>query len=174
MRQRTQTGQSRDDTLLAEWFSGRVLDAGADEIWSRIEEDCDSAHLRFVQWENAEDLRKKLLDVLVDVLGLDSIEDAETFEKSLGGHEYNGRIYFRAGENEKPGACGKIEDWQILSPVRNEPHGVGLINRLIQETFRQSAKKWARDWKGRTPYPMGREEIVYGDKVINQDLRKKE
>jgi len=164
---RRQKGSLRDDLLLAEWFSGRPLDSGADEIWDRIRKDEESEQLRFVQWEDSADLQDKLLKVLVEELKLKGREDASSFEISLGGMPYNNSVFFWPGRDGKAGSCGKVEDWQILSPVRSAPHGVEAINRLIQSTFRSKTKGYATQIWRKIPKPMGREEILYGDKVIN-------
>ena len=171
---RRQVGQTRDDLLLAEWFSGRALDPGADEIWEKIEEGNSSDHLRFVQWENPDQLQDILLDTIVQELKLKDKTDSKSFELSIGGSAYNrGCIFlgFKTGQN---GACAKAEDWQILSPVHNNPFGVEAINRLVQTTFRQKTKEFATKTFGRKiPKPQGREEILYGDKVIQTQNQKR-
>lgn len=164
---RRQVGQLREDLILADWFSGRPVDAGADEIWSKIVEGNVSEHLRFIGWKSSEDLHKKLLQAIVEELKLENEHDVIGFEKSLGGSLFSNFIYFHCGRKNKDGACKKIEDWQILSPVRNEPHGVESLNRLIQSNFRYKMKEQATQRWRRIPKPLGREEVVYGDKVIN-------
>jgi len=164
---RRQVGQLRGDLMLADWFSGRPVDAGADEIWSKITEDEVTDHLRFIPWKSSEDLQKKLLQAIVKELKLENESDVLGFEQSLGGSLFKGGVYFHSGWKDRDGACKKIEDWQILSPVRNAPHGVESLNRFIQGTFRQKTKDWANQRWRKIPKPMGREEIVYGDKVIN-------
>lgn len=164
---RRQTGTARDDLLLAEWFSGRPVDAGADEIWSRIESGDVSDHLSFVRWDSPDQLPDILLEVLVTELKLGSRSDAIRFEEQLGGSPCQGSVYFWEGKEGKPGACAKAGDWQILSPVRGEPYGVEAVNRLIQQTFRSKTKEFATSRWRKIPKPMGREEILYGDKVIN-------
>lgn len=164
---RRQVGKERDDLLLADWFSGRPLDPGADEIWSKIETTGLSRQVRFIRWDNDDQLRNELLSMLVDDLGMKDVDDVEEFEKSLGGTKWRDHVYFNVGRDGEGGACTKIDDWQILSPVRGLPHGVEALNRLIQNTFRAATKQRARGRWRRTPKPMGREEIVYGDKVIN-------
>jgi len=164
---RRQQGKARDDLLLAEWFSGRSVDPGADEIWSRISEDTISENLKFIKWSSADELRRMLLDEVVNELKLKNIDDINGFEQSLGGSLFNNDVYFHPGRKDKPGACQRVEDWQILSPVRNEPHGVEAVNKFIQETFRYKTKDSATQKYRKMPKPMGREEIVYGDKVIN-------
>lgn len=164
---RRQIGLKRDDLLLAEWFSGRPLDAGADEIWELIRNDEPSEYLRFVQWDFSEELQQKLFDVLVEELELSGQDDSKGFEISLGGSLYGDSVYFWPTREDQPGACASVENWQILSPVHNAPHGVEALNRLIQSAFRAKTKESAnRQWR-KIPKPMGREEILYGDKVIH-------
>lgn len=56
----------------------------------------------------------------------------------------------------------------MLSPVRGMNHGVSEINRLIHKTFKAKTVDFARQkYRRKIPKPMGAEEIVYGDKVIN-------
>lgn len=167
-RQKQESEFERDDMLLAEWFSGRPLDPGADEIWVKVSDGEPSSSLEFIEWENSDELRDKLLDVLVRELDLNGLDDYQGFEVSLGGRKHGEWVYFNNKYNEHPGAAEKVDDWQILSPVRNAPHGVEAINRLIQETFRWKTKESARrSRRRRIPKPMGREGILYGDKVIN-------
>jgi ATP-dependent exoDNAse (exonuclease V) alpha subunit len=109
-----------------------------------------------------DELRENLISVLVDELGLESPDDILKFDESLGGKDWNGMRFFNFGSAEQS------EGWQILSPVRSGAHGVPDINRLIHKQFRQEfvdASRVAR-WR-KYPKPMGPEEIVYGDKVIN-------
>lgn len=164
---RRQRGEERDDLLLAEWFSGRPLDSGADEIWGRIETDQGSPHLRFVRWDAPDELQQKLLDVLVEELELSSREDALGFEQTYGGTLHGASVYFWSGRDGQAGACGHVEDWQILSPVRGASYGVEAVNRLIQATFRTRTRAYATGRNRKIPKPMGREQILYGDKVIN-------
>lgn len=163
---RRQIGHARDDLLLADWFSGRSLDPGADEIWTKIEATTSSDQIQFIQWTSDEDLREKLLDLLVEDLGLTDRDDRVGFEISLGGQQWGDYVYFNRTYDASPGACAKVEDWQILSPVRNAPHGVEALNRLVHNTFRANAKQWAKSRYRKIPKPLGREEIIYGDKVI--------
>ncbi|MBF0234624.1 MAG: AAA family ATPase [Desulfamplus sp.] len=164
---RRQQGEARDDLLLSEWFSGRSIDPGADEIWTRISDNKVSKNLKFVKWGTPEELRKLLLDEIVQELNLKDVKDVQGFEQSLGGTPFGNSIYFHLGRKDEPGACQKIENWQILSPVRNTPYGVEAINKLIQDTFRSNTKDSSTQKYRRTPKPMGREQILYGDKVIN-------
>lgn len=158
------------DLQLANWFSGRPLPPGEDEIWSKLTSHDDiDGRIRTVRWNTNEDLREHLLDVICEELNLSGRQDRNGFEQRYGGSLYNEHVYFNRG------AAGNAEAWQILTPFRNQILGSRDINRLVQKTFRQSAIDWARDSNSppfnrrmlRITKARGPEEIVYGDKVIN-------
>lgn len=46
------------------------------------------------------------------------------------------------------------------------PHGVDALNRIVHKQFRAKLVKFARE-KFKVPKPVGLEEVVYGDKVMN-------
>jgi ATP-dependent exoDNAse (exonuclease V) alpha subunit len=156
---RRQGGSKREDLQLAEWFSGETLEPGADSIINQILTNPNSQYLRMESWENEADFDKTFEKVLVDELGMSSIEDVQTFNQSLGSSD--GR-YFNFKE-----AANNAEAWQILSPIREKIFGVRAINRKIHKLFREDKVKYARDRYSKIPSPIGLEEIVYGDKVIN-------
>jgi hypothetical protein len=91
------------------------------------------------------------------------------FDATLGGEAWNDMRFFNARKGEKRGAAETAEGWQILSPVRSAAHGVPDLNRLIHKRFREPLIEASRKegWQRKFPKPMGSEEIVYGDKVIN-------
>ena len=75
----------------------------------------------------------------------------------------------RTGE---PGAATKIEDWQILAPVRGHAHGVRDLNRFLQRQFRaDDARMGQVADTARSRKPLGPEEILWGDKVISVSTR---
>ncbi len=158
---RRQGGQEREDLQLAAWFSGEALAPGEDDIFDRVVVAGKSEHVRFESWETPEEFQEQLVKVLVEELHLRGPEDVERFDESLGAKIVNGYSYFNCG------AAAFAEKWQILSPVRGHPHGVALINRLIHQRFRSRMLELARKRYRKIPAPMGTEEIVYGDKVIN-------
>ncbi len=166
---RRQKGKDvRDDLVLAQWFSGRPLDPGADEIWQRLGKHA-STNLRLVRWETPGELEKLLLSVLAEELKLSTPDDQNSFEQSLGATVYEGTTYFRLAKDGKPSLTEKAESWQILSPVRSGLHGVDAVNRLVQDTFRKRTKAWsaAEFFKRKVPPPMGPQGLLYGDKVIS-------
>ena len=156
---RRQGGSKREDLQLAEWFSGESLEPGADSIINQILTTPNSQYLRMESWENEAEFDKVFEKVLVEELDLGSIDNVAKFNQTLGSSD--GR-YFNFKE-----AANKAEAWQILSPIREKVFGVRAINRKIHKLFREDKVKYARDRYGKIPSPIGLEEIVYGDKVIN-------
>ncbi|PVX38191.1 AAA family ATPase [Janthinobacterium sp. 78] len=172
MRQDAEDGVVRDDVLLAQAFSGRPLDAGADEIWHTVAMG-QSNFVKLVRWNKPDQLHQLLLSELKTELKLKSISDEVTFECSLGGvySEYDGgsTVFFNTQYGDRPGASKKAEAWQILSPVKQYQAGVTAINRALQQHFRKTFLNIASQtgWNKKIPSPAGSEGIIYGDKVIN-------
>lgn len=156
---RRQGGSKREDLQLAEWFSGEAMEPGADSIFYHILKNPNSKYLRMEKWENESEFEKVFEKVLVEELDLGSIDNVAKFNQELGAKEGK---YFNFNEASK-----KVESWQILSPVREKVFGVKSINRKIHKTFREERVNYARGRQDRIPSPIGIEEIVYGDKVIN-------
>ena len=162
---RRQKGTTRADLLLANWFGG-TADPAADEIWDRLETE-EAAEIGFESWSDGEDLHRRLLSLIARELGLGGLDDELGFERGLGATMYKGRTYFRRSRKDHD---LKAERWQIISPVRGAEHGVGVLNRVVQQSFRS---KWMTSamsaYRGRRKVhpPLGPQGIIYGDKVIN-------
>ncbi|MCX8518738.1 MAG: AAA family ATPase [Methylophilaceae bacterium] len=155
------------DLQLANWFSGRALPPGEDEIWSQLASHQDiDGRIRTVRWDTNEQLREHLLDVICEELKLAGRDDRNGFEQSYGGKLNGNDIEFHRGCAVGSDGSPGIEAWQILTPFRNQIIGSININRLIHQTFRQKAIGWAHQSNSSIPKPMGTEQIVYGDKVI--------
>jgi hypothetical protein len=163
----TNQAQRRADLMLAEWFSGREPSPGSDAIWDRLRDGEVDATLSVRRWDGPDDLRATLLEVLQTELSLQSADDVLGFELACGGSEHEGRAYFWRAKGGEPGAAGKIEDWQILGPVRGQAHGVRDINRFLQRQFRADTLDWAKSRYRKIPKPLGGEQILWGDKVIS-------
>lgn len=173
---RRQLGSERDDLALASWFSGQSLDPAADDVWARVVAGNASESLRLVSWDTPAELHRVLLECLVaEIPEISSAEDETGFGMSLGATRSGDFVYFnpRSKQYGTAGAGAKAEAWQVLSPVRGDPPGVDAINRLIQTRFRAQARKFATSRYRKTPKPMGTEEILYGDKVINNVNRRR-
>jgi hypothetical protein len=163
----TNQAQRRADLMLAEWFSGREPSPGADVIWDQLRKGDVDETLTVLRWDGPHDLRTTLLGVLERELELASDDDVLGFERACGGSEFEGRAYFWRARNGEPGAAAKIENWQILAPVRGHAHGVRDLNRFLQRRFRTDTLEWAKSRYRKIPRPLGGEEIVWGDKVIS-------
>ena len=163
---RRQGGKDREDLQLADWFSGNAIAPGEDDVFDKVVREGRSPHVRFAEWNTPQEVQTKLIDLLVEELPLKGADDIAGFDLKLGAIDYNGNRYFNNRREGKPGAEDAVEKWQILSPVRALTHGVGEINRLIHRHFRAEMVQFARE-KYLIPKPMGMEQLVYGDKVIN-------
>ena len=162
--------QERIDIRLAKRYGGQISNDDNDiDVFDEITADATWPELRIVQWNDAYDLQNKLDDVLSEELELRPEKMIEDFNKSLGGSTFEKcpqgfpiRSFFNKG------AADKIESWQILSPVRGYGYGVREINHSIQRTYRTQVIELACDYQAkRVPKPRGNENVVYGDKVIN-------
>jgi len=156
---RRQGGSKREDIQLAEWFSGESLEPGADTIINKILTQPNSKYLRVDHWQTEAEFDVLFERVLVEELKLDTIKDVKAFNLSLGSKDGS---YFNFKE-----AVRAVENWQILSPIREKIFGVRAINRKVHKLFREEKVKYANDRNGKIPTPIGLEEIVYGDKIIN-------
>ena len=164
--ERRQIGADRPDLRFARWFGTTAPTAGEDDIFS-VGDD-EHSQLRFVRWDKPEEFQLKLLDVLKDELKLASIADQRGFNRALGATDVGEYDYFNRSNEGEGGAVAAVESWQILSPLRGMPFGVGDINRQIHERFRAGFMELASRHRYRSiPKPMGAERVVYGDKVIN-------
>lgn len=161
-RQKNNNKENRLDTKLASWFSGGEILPTDDYIFDEINSDNEHSSLEFVSWEDEEDFYKKIEEIIVKELKLKDITDINGFNKSLGATEYEGKTYFNLG------AAKYIEDWQIISPIKNPMFGCNTINHWIHSVFRESTiKNSSKPYNRRLPKPLGNDQIVYTDKVIN-------
>jgi len=166
MRQQDKAGESANDVRLAAWFAGSDPGPGEDMIFANLAGFGPSDRVQVLSWSSSEECHELLLKVLQTELNLSGPGDIVGFGKSLGGDEYNGNCYFHR-TTEKGGVAESPESWQVLSPIRGMPHGVVGLNRRIHQQFRKESVESARQRYRKTPKPLGPEELVYGDKVIN-------
>jgi AAA domain/UvrD-like helicase C-terminal domain len=145
---RTALGGPSDALRLAAWFTNEPQPKDADRVLSDLELHEAFNDLEIVTWKTPEELRLRIAEQLVSQLGLSSPTDIAGFDQALGLNE-KGWIPF----DDPDGA----ENFQILSPVRNHPHGVYDLNRWLQRAFRSRSP--------RSP-TMGDEQIGPKDKVI--------
>ncbi len=158
---RQSSDEIRLDVELSKLFT-KNKNAFDDYVITDIEKGL-SKNISIVGWSTKEELEEKLLQIMSDEIGMDGVDDVDGFDLSLGGVKTERGIFFNKG------AAKFAENWQILAPVRNMPHGVMNINRLLHLKYREKKLKLASytgGWK-RIPKALGPENIVYGDKVIN-------
>ena len=167
--ERRQVAGSDAAKQLARWFSATSSAPSDDSIFSTDGE--ETASLRFVQWDKPEDFKGKFLEVMAEELKLADTEDRNGFHRlAMGSTPREGDFdLFSPTENGNPGAVQKVEEWQVLSPLRGMPFGIGDINRHIHNQFHGDFVSLASEgyWERQVPKPFGAEQIVYGDKVIN-------
>jgi hypothetical protein len=152
----------RDDVRLAAWFTGAELPPGEDEILSILTGRRTSAHLEIREWNSVDELHTHLDASLHAELGVDGKLDQQQFDLTLGANISGGHSYFNSGQ-----AGNQAENWQILTPVRQHGWGVSEINRIIHNKWRANFLALAREKFRKICKPVGSEQIVYGDKVIN-------
>lgn len=163
-----QKGEDRKDLTLAKWFSGEKPSITDDLIFQELALKNSLKNIRFIPWKDEYYFEEVFFKVLIEELGLEGLSDIEGFNKTLGscdGINFNSTHKARYYKNEA--AVEKIDYWQVLSPVRVRIYGTKNINRMIHKFFRKGIVDFANDRNSLIPKPLGNEEIVYGDKVIN-------
>jgi len=165
LRRQRDLGRVRDDLMLARWYSGDEIPEGFDEVWERLRRGEHMPNLHTVPW-NGRTAAQVLDDVLADQFAVVAGDNGLSFARSYGAGESpsNGKVYpdfFQA-----PNRC---ESWQVLSPVRGRAHGTVELNRHLKRRHRAYSLAQAladSRWR-RVPKPLGAEQIVVGDKVVN-------
>jgi hypothetical protein len=146
--------EASDTLRLASWFTRETQPVDADRVLSDLETGRPFNDLDILFWKTADDLRTRLTEAFQKHLELKHPADVAGFNASLGIDE-RGWVPFEAPDG--------AERWQILSPVRQHPHGVHNINRWTQRRYRARELDAAADpWV----VSLGDESIVIRDKVI--------
>lgn len=130
---------------------------GDDVVLSELVRAGQLADVQILFWKDHAELLASINKVLENefkILGDDEI----AFDQSLGIDKAN---------------WGDCEKWQILSPTRIQPFGTDELNRIIQSRFRANMLSVARDPRSRWPNPMGEQEIVRHDKVMQRENQRK-
>lgn len=151
---RTSTREPSDTLRLASWYTREQQPVDADRVLSDLALGGQFNDLQIHFWRTPEELRAEFTSLFMTELGLSGPDDVPGFNASLG---LTAEGYVPWDDHD--GA----ERWQILSPVRAQPHGVRDLNRWVQQRFRAEQLR-----RGREPWGLafGDEEIVTADKVI--------
>lgn len=157
---------SRDDLALARWFGGEDLPGAADDIWQHLRLGEPSPTVTLRRWGPGGVL-DALISALEDELGLaDEVDLERAFKLTYGGQlSADGKyVNWNTGSG---GAGDTCESWQILSPTRSRVFGTVELNRALKRRYRSGDLRWAQNrYNWRPPRPLGPEQIVYGDKVM--------
>ena len=172
---RRQGASERDDLLLASWFGGEENGAGDDRVFEILTGQRESNTVQFVSWETPDELEANLAELIRSEVLQKHLDSESTtdewvaFGLSLGGSLWNRSVWFNSRYGDRPGSGVAAEEWQILSPGRQKPWGVDALNRRIHTRYKARQLDQARR-PGRyrsIPSPKGDQQIIYGDKVIN-------
>ena len=147
-------GGPSDTLRFASLFTREAQRVDADRVLSDLELGEVFNDLEVVVWKSPDELRSKIGAAFVNHLGLGGPGDVSGFNRALGLSDA-GYVDFDAPDG--------AEAFQLLSPVRLQPHGTGALNRWIQATYRGTQLARARTRYGTS---LGDEELVVPDKVI--------
>ena len=156
----------RDDLALAQWFGGGDLPGAADAIWQKIRLGVDSDTLGFRQWDEGGVVATLQAAIEAELQLAHAPDPEKAFKLTYGGKlSPDGKWVNWPIGNE--GAGHHCEDWQVLSPTRSRVFGTVELNRMLKQKYRGGDLDWAMKRYGhRPPKPMGPEQIVLGDKVM--------
>lgn len=175
VQRRQHGGGDRDDLTLARWFGGDDIPVDADEVWQKLRRGEQSKTLSCRRW-GSEGLAATLIEAIEEELGLQGSSDKQNdFKLTYGGQWSDDGKYVRWNTGKR-GAGESCEKWQVLSPTRSRAFGTIEINRLMKRTYReQDLDRAHKRWGYRPPSPLGPEQIIVGDKVmqtVNESRRK--
>lgn len=152
-RQLLNNDNERYDLLLADCFKYSKTNAFSN-IFDII--DKSNKNIEIIKYEDKDELDDLLEKAIVKTTNMKNADDFENFDTSLGGanREKSRFVY---------GSARKVEDWQILSPVKNNIVGTAYFNKNIHNKYRDDEIRLFNE----NDIVLGNENIVYGDKVIN-------
>ena len=180
----SETEKDRIDVRLAKWFSDSEIKKQEINIFDEIAENKNTEweNIKFIEWHNVKHLEEIIIDItnqeiekLLQKKGKEIRNPQANFDASLGAYYLD--KYKWSGFSID--SAKEIENWQILSPLRNLGYGTKVLNQKIQKTFRSKTMEKAIfpgsfERNGKTiynkrkmPKPIAEDGIVYGDKIIN-------
>ncbi len=166
------TQRVRSDVRLSKWFCKESEDKD-DGIFAEIQAGAEDGRVIFKRWVAKEDLEQLLQEAIKEAAGMKNTKDVAGFCRSLGGNPQPSGMEFyndSIGKTNIEDCCvSKVEDWQVLCPVRNDSHGVLSINHMIHEKYRRYMLDYISNPNTRYKLAdrMGSGEIILGDKVIH-------
>lgn len=119
----------RADIRLSKWFTetDEQLD---DDIFSELQGGVKDQTIVFKQWRDKEDLENTILETIKEVAEMESVDDIEGFNRSLGAAfgEDASQVYFNNTGRDGKGCAAYVEKWQVLAPVRNNAQGAFIYS----------------------------------------------
>ncbi len=168
---RRQGAGERDDLQLASWFGGSANGPGEDQVFEILAGKRKSDTIHFVRWETPDELERAIPLLLAEHLAFDpALEESKAFSVATGAVlDEKGNTWFNPKFGNRASSGKAAEAWQILSPVKQQPWGVDPLNRLIHLRYKGPLVEWVKKqgFKRSIPLPVGEQQIIYGDKVIN-------
>jgi ATP-dependent exoDNAse (exonuclease V) alpha subunit len=151
--------EERLDVEMAKLFTENQQDEVGENIFDRIA--LDNENIEFKHFNDVGEIRELVFNAIAEVAKMANSDDIDGFDISLGGTNNGDWMNFNNAAH--------IEDWQIISPYRNDSASGSLtLNRYIHEKYRQEDHLPGQKFKKRkTKHPLGSDGILYGDKVIN-------
>ena len=128
--------------------------------WTLIEKTNETdQRLKYIRYDDTEEFEKLFFEAIAETVKMESTEDIEGFNKSLGATKNGKYTNYNTGNN--------VEDWQVLSPTKFVGTGSYYLNNQIHLKYRQDVvEKWNQyTWSKNKP--LSDQNIVYGDKVIS-------
>ena len=144
---RTTTKGDSDILTLASWFSGRKPEKSADLIFDKMLNGQLDNDMNLYVWKNPDELIDKLSLVLNNELPNKSLSMSERIDKSLGLDDLGNAI-------NNPDC---VENFQILTPVRNPIWGTTSLNAEIQQMADRGQYGFIQ---------IGPDKFYYKDKII--------
>ena len=129
----------RLDTDFANLFGGNIQENNADDTFEKVISN-ESENIKIFNWDNESDFENVLFNVLKNEL---EITDELSFNKTIGANDSGFFNFNRNGHK----SVEKIEDWQLLSPIRSKVFGTKQLNRGLHQKLKKDALYWS--YKGK-------------------------
>ena len=146
-----------DDFTFAQIFSD--AETVNKNILNRLENNKTDQRLKYIQYDDTEEFEKLFFEAISETVKMESTEDKDGFNRSLGATKNREYTNYTTGNN--------VEDWQVISPTKFVGTGSYYLNNQIHRKYRQDiVEKWNQYTWSRNK-PQSDQNIVYGDKVIS-------
>lgn len=153
MRQNT----NGDDFTFAQIFSD--AETVNKNILDRVENNETDQRLKYIRYDGMEEFEKLFFEAIAETVKMESPEDTDGFNKSLGATKKGKYTNYNTGNN--------VEDWQVLSPTKFVGTGSYYLNNQIHLKYRQDIVETWNQYTWSKNKPQSDQSIVHGDKVIS-------